>query len=294
MNASPAATAFAISFRRVTVRRGRELALDGVTFDVPAGSVFALLGPEGAGRSALAPVPPRTGEARRGGLFRLRGGRLAVTPGCEAPHRRPPRDERTPGRTRPPPSRASSRRLLRRRDAESPSGLLARLRGAGASSPDLLVLDDTALASDPAARRETLEPLLREAAGRGATILIATDDVPLVERVATHVGILRRGRLAVVGPLGTVTARFRRIRYSNERTEERTEFGTELDAFDAVHVKVRGWGIDAVVSNFDDEGVRAVRRDRRRRRRRGRGALARGDLRSRLRGRTVRRRPGIP
>jgi len=34
-------------------------------------------------------------------------------------------------------------------------------------------------------------------------------------------------------------------------TEERTEYGNELDAFDAVRVKVRGWGVDAVVSNFD-------------------------------------------
>ncbi len=251
MNASPAATAFAISFRRVTVRRGRELALDGVTFDVPAGSVFALLGPEGSGRSALLRCPLGRVKPDAGTCFVFG---VAAWPSRRAARRRigavlakadAPTDPSAP-------LSRFFRRLLPRRDAESPSGLLARLRGAGASSPDLVVLDDTALASDPAARRDTLEPLLREAAGRGATVLIVTDDLPLVERVATHVGILRRGRLALVGPLGTVRARFRRIRYSNERTEERTEFGTELDAFDAVQVKVRGWGIDAVVSNFDE------------------------------------------
>ena len=43
-------------------------------------------------------------------------------------------------------------------------------------------------------------------------------------------------------------ARFRRIRYANRMTETRTDFGNELDAFDAARVQVRGWGIDAVVS----------------------------------------------
>jgi len=47
--------------------------------------------------------------------------------------------------------------------------------------------------------------------------------------------------------------RFRRLRYANEATEERTEFGQELAAFDAVRVKVRGWGVEAIVSNYADE-----------------------------------------
>ncbi len=33
---------------------------------------------------------------------------------------------------------------------------------------------------------------------------------------------------------------------------KRAAYGTELDAFEAVRVKVRGWGVDAVVSNFAD------------------------------------------
>ncbi|HEX9688119.1 MAG TPA: hypothetical protein VGB47_03495, partial [Thermoanaerobaculia bacterium] len=52
-----------------------------------------------------------------------------------------------------------------------------------------------------------------------------------------------------------------RIRFVNEVTEERTEYGTELDLFDAVRVRVRGWGVDAVVSNFEDakfERFRAI------------------------------------
>ena len=65
-------------------------------------------------------------------------------------------------------------------------------------------------------------------------------------------GFLRDGRLVREEESASLTSRFRRIRYVNEMTEARTEYGTELDAFDAVRVKVRGWGVDAVVSNFGD------------------------------------------
>jgi len=47
--------------------------------------------------------------------------------------------------------------------------------------------------------------------------------------------------------------------YSNRLTETRTAFGTELDEFDALRVKVRGWGIDAIVSNFDEAALERLR-----------------------------------
>ncbi len=59
----------------------------------------------------------------------------------------------------------------------------------------------------------------------------------------------------------SLKARFRRIRYANRLTETRTAFGTELDAFHAERVRVRGWGIEAIVSNFDEtafEHFRAI------------------------------------
>src|SRR6185503_11892270 len=69
---------------------------------------------------------------------------------------------------------------------------------------------------------------------------------------ADRVGFLSRGRLLLKDDVPALLARFRRLRYVNEITENRTEYGTELDEFDAVKVKVRGWGVEAVVSNFDD------------------------------------------
>ncbi len=84
-----------------------------------------------------------------------------------------------------------------------------------------------------------------------ATVFAMASD-PSLATAADRVGFLKEGRLVLDRAVPEVTRRFRRIRYVNEITEARTEYGTELDLFDAVRVRVRGWGVDAVVSNFDD------------------------------------------
>ena len=130
---------------------------------------------------------------------------------------------------------------------------LVALALALASSPELLVLDDPTLGLDAVARRAFFEELVGELADRGTTVLLTSHDLAGVESMATHVGFLKDGRLALDEELETLKGRFRRLRYGNEATEERTEFGQELAAFDAVRVKVRGWGVEAIVSNYGDE-----------------------------------------
>lgn len=49
-------TAPTLAVRDLTVHRGRTVALDGVTADLPAGAVTALVGPNGAGKSTLLDV----------------------------------------------------------------------------------------------------------------------------------------------------------------------------------------------------------------------------------------------
>ena len=65
--------------------------------------------------------------------------------------------------------------------------------------------------------------------------------------------MLKGGRLVLDEDLEALKARFRRLRYANEQTEDRDGYGQELSDFDAVRVKVRGWGVEAVVSNYDDD-----------------------------------------
>src|SRR5262249_15229523 len=89
-------------------------------------------------------------------------------------------------------------------------------------------------------------------ADHGTTVFLTTHDLAGVEGIATRVGILKAGRLVLDEDIETLRGRFRRIRYGNDIGAEREAWGTELDAFDAVRVHVRGWGVDAVVSNYDD------------------------------------------
>lgn len=85
----------------------------------------------------------------------------------------------------------------------------------------------------------------------GVTGFVVTGEPAGLEENATHVGILRHGRLIYDAAISDFDRRLRRIRYVNRMTESRTAFGTELDDFHALRVQVRGWGIDAIVADYD-------------------------------------------
>ena len=42
-----------VQFEALTKRFGEKTAVDGISFDIPAGSMFGILGPNGAGKSTL-------------------------------------------------------------------------------------------------------------------------------------------------------------------------------------------------------------------------------------------------
>ena len=125
-------------------------------------------------------------------------------------------------------------RKKRRRLASRMATSLAEFR----DRRELLVLDDPGRVPD-----------FPEDASRSVLMTAAAPEG--VSAVATHFGILRKGRLVIDAPVASLHGDIRRIRYVNRMTETRTNFGTELDEFHAHRVQVRGWGIDAIVSGFD-------------------------------------------
>jgi ABC-type multidrug transport system ATPase subunit len=127
-----------------------------------------------------------------------------------------------------------------------------------ASAPRLLVLDHVDLGSLEGGRRTLLREL-QSAKLLGTSVLFATREPEDVEEIADSVSFLRAGRLVLDDDVAAVKSRFRRIRYRNEVTAERTEYGNELDLFDAVRVRVRGWGVEAIVSNFEDRSFEHFR-----------------------------------
>jgi ABC-2 type transport system ATP-binding protein len=262
-----------VRIENLTVRYGRATACAAVSLEAAAVAVYALLGRNGAGKSSL--VRCLLGQQKptegRCSLFggdswqtrRIAMARTGVTP--EEPDAPPAMSARGLSdfcrRVYPRWDAAAVTARLERFGVppKTPFGRLSRgqkaqvmLALALGHGPELLVLDDPTLGLDAVARRALYEEIVGELADRGTTIFLTTHDLSGFEGIATRVGILKQGRLALDEDTETLKARFRRIRYANRLTETRTAFGTELDAFDAVRVKVRGWGIDAIVSNFDD------------------------------------------
>jgi len=211
-----------VEVEALVARYGRRTALDGVGFEVAPGTVFALLGRNGAGKSTL--VKCLLGQRRPdGGRIRLDGldpwrhrarlmARLGATP--ETPDAPPalPLDEieRCVAPLYSRWDRATFRARLerfgidrRRRFGELSRGqkAIAQLALALAPAPELLILDDPTLGLDAVARRYFYEELVVELADRGTTVLLATHDLDGAERVATHVGVLDRGRLRAYGLL---------------------------------------------------------------------------------------------
>jgi ABC-2 type transport system ATP-binding protein len=261
-----------IALEALTVRYGQRLALDQVSLDVPEGSVYALLGRNGAGKSSLVRCllgeqKPVSGRAMLLGreVWRDRAAILSevgVVP--EDPNA-------PPAMTARQLSRFCSR-LYPRWDAagvearlerfgvppDSPFGKLSKgqkgqvmMALALASSPRLLVLDDPTLGLDAVARRAVFEELIGDLADRGTTVFITTHDLAGVERIADRVGILRAGKLVLDEEMEGLKARFRRISFPRSRE---AAVG-RLTAMAPVAVASHGWEVDAVVSRYDERSL---------------------------------------
>ncbi len=264
----------------LTVRYGRAEACTGLSLVVEPGIVYALLGRNGAGKSSLVRCllgeqKPTSGTTLLFGrdswtTRRTAMTRTGVTP--EEPDAPPTMTARELSdfcrRVYPKWNDGAVAARLERFSVppRAPFGKLSRgqkaqvmLALALGHSPELLILDDPTLGLDAVARRALYDEIVGELADRGTTIFLTTHDLSGFEGLVTRVGILKTGRLVLDEDIEALKSRFRRIRYTNRLTETRTAFGTELDAFDAANVKVRGWGIEAVVSNFDDAAFERFR-----------------------------------
>jgi ABC-2 type transport system ATP-binding protein len=220
-----------LSCERLTVGYGRTAVLEDVTFAVPAGCVYALLGRNGAGKSSL--VRCLTGQMRAG------GGRAALF-GRDAWRERASLMARVgivPEEPDAPPELSASAlvaltaRLHERWDV---AGATERLRRFGVPlgtrfarlskgqkgavmltlalghAPDLLILDDPTLGLDVLARDAVFGEIIGELADRGTTVLVTTHDLTAIEGIADRIGILSGARLVVDEPLETVKERYAR------------------------------------------------------------------------------------
>ncbi len=262
----------ALAAEEIAVRYGRRRLLDDVSFAVPAGTVFALLGRNGSGKTSL--VRCLLGQQKPAAGRALLFGRDAWKGRREAMNRigvLPEEPDAPPGMT----ARQLSdfcRRLYSRWDGAAVEGRLTRFdvpldtpfarlsrgeRGAVmlslclGHSPEVLVLDDPTLGLDAVVRKSFFEELIAELADRGTTVFVTSHDLSGLEGLADLVAVLHGGRLVVNEPLDALKTRFRRLRAPEAA-------GPSWGDFSVVKSRSHPWGHEAVVSNFDEERLEAL------------------------------------
>ena len=267
------------AFDGVSVRYGRSVAADAVSFAVAPGQVYALLGRNGAGKSSLVRCllgqqKPTAGTAL---LFGADAWRTRVAAMARIGF--VPEESDVPPEMTARLAAAFCAPLYPRWDAagfaarlarfgvpaDTPAGRLSKgqrkqlaLALALAPAPELLLLDDPTLGLDAIARREFWEELVADLADRGTTVLLTTHDLAGVEGIAERVGILVGGRLVVDEALEALKSRFRRVRLASLPDPRPV---VESAAMLGVGRVAGGeFGVEMVVERWSDEGVAALSR----------------------------------
>jgi ABC-2 type transport system ATP-binding protein len=204
-------------------RYGEVVALDGLSLEVPPGSLFGLLGPNGAGKSTVMKivvglVVADTGQVRWRGRpvgpqERLRFGYLPEERGLYA--KMGVLDQivylgRLHGLSKSDATASATRWLERLGVAERAADKVealslgnqqrVQLAAALVHDPEMLVLDEPFSGLDPVAV-DALSAVLAERVEAGTTVIFSSHQLDLVEDLCESVAIVDRGRLVLQGPV---------------------------------------------------------------------------------------------
>ena len=211
-----------LSVRSIYKNYGAVRALNGVSFDVPEGSVFGILGPNGSGKTTLLGIVLDVLKATSGDYAWLGGtdaqaarrqiGTLLETPNFY--HYLSAVDNlRINAGIKERGHDDIDRvlqvvRLYERRHSKFSTyslGMKQRLAIAAAllGNPRVLVLDEPTNGLDPEGITE-IRSLVRSLSGEGLTVIMASHLLDEVEKVCTDVAILKKGELLVTGNVNEV------------------------------------------------------------------------------------------
>ena len=220
-----------IRVQQLTKLYGHQAALQDVSFDVPSGTVFALLGENGAGKSSCIRILLGLSEATAGRVEVL--GRDSSKRALEIRQRvgyvaeRPTLYEWMTvdeigwftggfysGDFFHEYSQLADQFELprKRRLKDLSKGMRAKVALALAlgHNPELLVLDEPTSGLDTLVRRSFLESMVSRAAD-GKTVFLSSHQIGEVERVADIVAILKQGRLVLVERLEKLKAEIQEV-----------------------------------------------------------------------------------
>jgi ABC-type multidrug transport system ATPase subunit len=213
-----------LSVENLCKNYGRVQALKGVSFSVPKGSVFGILGPNGSGKTTLLGIimdilKPTSGtyklfDAIPDETCRWKIGTFLETPNFyhylsaeknlkiaaaikERGEQDIPRVLELVNLTQRKDSRFSTYSLGMKQRLAIASCLLG--------DPDVLILDEPTNGLDPVGIAE-IRQLIKQLHQQGKTIIMASHLLDEVEKVCTHVAILKKGELVANGDVNEILA----------------------------------------------------------------------------------------
>ena len=222
-----------ICTHQLSRRFRRTDAVNGLNLTVPAGSIYALIGLNGAGKTTSIKVLMNiirasggTAEVLGVDSRRLGPGEFARIGYCSENQEMPEWMTvdyflRYLRPFYPQWDIALEQELVRQFDLPRERKLRhlsrgMRMKAALASSlayrPELIVLDEPFTGLDPLVRDELIGGLLERA--EGTTILISSHDLADIETFASHVGYIENGRLRFSEEMGVLAGRFRQVEVS--------------------------------------------------------------------------------
>jgi ABC-2 type transport system ATP-binding protein len=257
-------------------RFGKRTVLNNVSFQVPAGVVFALLGENGAGKSTLIKSML--------GYNKLDSGNIAVC-GLD-PVKQPLEIRRKVGYVSDVPGlyewmtvaqagwyasgfypqgflktygeRISDFQLphdAKIRDLSKGMRAKVALSLAMAFDPELLILDEPTSGLDPLVRRSFLESMIDRAAA-GQTVFLSSHQIQEVERVADWVAILHQGSLQIVAPLEELKSSISILNFSQR--DPLLVMPAELDQIEVLHQSQIGRTFHLMVRGLTPEIVASL------------------------------------
>ena len=252
-----------MSARGLTKRYGKSVALDGVDFDIPAGRIVGLIGPNGSGKTttlkaALGLIPfegsltvlghdPRT---QRDALMQdvcfiadvaILPRWLKVGDAIDFVAGVHPRFDRKKAER----YLAITKLKPEMKVASMSKGMIVQLHLALVMAIDakLLVLDEPTLGLDIMYRKQFYQNLLEDYFDENKTIVITTHQVEEVEHILTDLMFIREGRIVLAATMDEVGERYTEVMVAADKIaaanglnpiDQRTVFGKSVMLFDGV------------------------------------------------------------